>query len=132
MPLLEKTISQALHDAAAKFPDRDALVVLHQNIRLKWRELDAEATRVARGLAGLGLRPGDRAGIWASNCAEWVLLQHAAARSGVVLVNVNPAYRSYELRYVLRKSRIRALFLHEKDARASYRSEEHTSELQSH
>ena len=121
MPLLEKTISQALHDAAAKFPDRDALVVLHQNIRLKWRELDAEATRVARGLAGLGLRPGDRAGIWASNCAEWVLLQHAAARSGVVLVNVNPAYRSYELRYVLRKSRIRALFLHEKDARASYR-----------
>lgn len=121
VPLLEKTISQALHDAAAKFPDRDALVVLHQNIRLKWRELDAEATRVARGLAGLGLRPGDRAGIWASNCAEWVLLQHAAARSGVVLVNVNPAYRSYELRYVLRKSRIRALFLHEKDARASYR-----------
>ncbi len=121
VPLLEKTISQALHDAAAKFPDRDALVVLHQNIRLTWRELDAEATRVARGLAGLGLRPGDRAGIWASNCAEWVLLQHAAARSGVVLVNVNPAYRSYELRYVLRKSRIRALFLHEKDARASYR-----------
>ena len=121
VPLLEKTISQALHDAAAKFPDRDALVVLHQNIRMKWRELDAEATRVARGLAGLGLRPGDRAGIWASNCAEWVLLQHAAARSGVVLVNVNPAYRSYELRYVLRKSRIRALFLHEKDARASYR-----------
>ena len=121
VPLLEKTISQALHDAAAKFPDRDALVVLHQNIRLKWRELDAEAIRVARGLAGLGLRPGDRAGIWASNCAEWVLLQHAAARSGVVLVNVNPAYRSYELRYVLRKSRIRALFLHEKDARASYR-----------
>ena len=121
VPLLEKTISQALHDAAAKFPDRDALVVLHQNIRLTWRELDAEATRVARGLAGLGLRPGDRAGIWASNCAEWVLLQHAAARSGVVLVNVNPAYRSYELRYVLRKSRIRALFLHEKDARVSYR-----------
>jgi fatty-acyl-CoA synthase len=76
---------------------------------------------VARGLAGLGLRPGDRAGIWASNCVEWVLLQHAAARAGVVLVNVNPAYRSHELRYVLRKSRIRALFLHEKDARANYR-----------
>ncbi len=121
VPLLEKTISQALHDAAAKFPDRDALVALHQKTRLTWRELDAEATRVARGLAGLGLRPGDRAGIWASNCVEWVLLQHAAARSGVVLVNVNPAYRSYELRYVLRKSGIRALFLHGKDARVSYR-----------
>jgi len=121
VPLLEKTISQALRDAAAKFADRDALVVLHQNIRFRWRELDSEVTRVARGLAGLGLRYGDRAGIWASNCAEWVLLQHAAARAGVVLVNVNPAYRSYELRYVLRKSRIRALFLHEKDARVSYR-----------
>jgi len=120
-PLLEKTISQALRDAAAKFPERDALVVVHQDIRLTWRELDAEVNRAARGLAGLGLRGGDRAGIWASNCAEWVLLQHAAARAGVVLVNVNPAYRSYELRYVLRKSRIRALFLHEKDARASYR-----------
>ena len=121
VPLLDKTISQALHDAAAKFPDSDALVVVHQNTRMSWRNLDAESTRVARGLAGLGLRPGDRAGIWASNCVEWVLLQHAAARSGVVLVNVNPAYRSYELRYVLRKSRIRALFLHEKDARANYR-----------
>jgi len=119
--LLEKTISQALRDAAAKFPDRDALIVLHQNRRLTWSELDAEVTRVARGLAGLGLKPGDRAGIWASNCAEWVTMQYAAARSGVVLVNVNPAYRSYELRYVLRKSRIRALFLHEKDARVSYR-----------
>ena len=76
---------------------------------------------MARGLAGLGLRPGDRAGIWASNCVEWVLLQYAAARAGVVLVNVNPAYRSHELRYVLQKSRIRALFLHERDAHADYR-----------
>jgi fatty-acyl-CoA synthase len=120
-PLLEKTLSQALRDAAAKFPDGEALVVSQQKIRLTWREMDAEVTRVARGLAGLGLRPGDRAGIWASNCAEWVLLQYAAGRCGVELVNVNPAYRSHELRYVLRKSRIRALFLHEKDARASYR-----------
>jgi fatty-acyl-CoA synthase len=120
-PLLEKTISQALRDAAAKFPDREALIVRHQDARLTWCELDAEVTRTARGLAGLGLRPGDRAGIWASNCLEWVLLQYATARAGVVLVNVNPAYRSHELRYVLRKSRIRALFLHERDAHANYR-----------
>ena len=72
-------------------------------------------------MAGLGLRPGDRAGVWASNCVEWILLQHGAARAGVVLVNVNPAYRSHELRYVLKKSRIRALFLREKDPRANYR-----------
>jgi fatty-acyl-CoA synthase len=121
VPLLEKTISQALRDAAAKFPDGEALIVRHQSTRLKWHELNAQVTRTARGLAGLGLRPGDRAGIWASNCLEWVLLQYAAARAGVVLVNVNPAYRSHELRYVLRKSRIRALFLHEGDAHANYR-----------
>ena len=119
---MEKTISQALADTAAKFPEREALVVCHQNARLTWSELDQEATRVARGLAGLGLAPGDRAGIWASNCIEWILMQHAAARSGVILVNVNPAYRSHELRYVLQKSRIRALFLRERDARANYRA----------
>ncbi len=121
-PLLEKTISQALADSAARFPDREALVVCHQNRRFTWGELDREATRVARGLAGLGLAPGDRAGIWASNCVEWVLMQYAAARAGVVLVNVNPAYRSHELRYVLQKSRIRALFLRGRDARADYRA----------
>jgi fatty-acyl-CoA synthase len=121
VPLLEQTISQAVSHTAARFPDRDALVVCHQNARLTWRELDLEVTRTARGLAGLGLRPGDRAGIWASNCVEWILLQHAASRAGVVLVNVNPAYRSHELRYVLQKSHIRALFLRERDSRANYR-----------
>jgi len=120
-PILEKTISQALRDMSASFPDRDALVVCQQEARFTWRELDEAVTRTARGLAGLGLQRGDRAGIWASNCVEWVLLQYAAARAGIVLVNVNPAYRSYELRYVLKKSRIRALFLRERDARADYR-----------
>ena len=120
-PLLEKTLSQALTDAAGAWPDRDALIVCHQDARFTWRSFDAAVTRVARGLAGLGLNPGDRAGIWASNCAEWVLLEYATARAGVVLVNVNPAYRSHELRYVLGKSRIRALFLHDHDARANYR-----------
>jgi fatty-acyl-CoA synthase len=120
-PLLEKSLSQALTDAAARFPDREALIVCHQNIRLTWSQLDREVTHVARGLAGMGLARGDRAGIWASNCVEWILLQYASARAGVVLVNVNPAYRSHELRYVLRKSRIRALFLREHDCRANYR-----------
>ena len=120
-PLLEKTLSQALSDSAARFPDREALIVSHQDIRLTWSQLDREVTRVARGLTGLGLAAGDRAGIWASNCVEWILMQYAAARAGVVLVNVNPAYRSHELRYVLQKSRIRALFLRERDPRANYR-----------
>jgi fatty-acyl-CoA synthase len=87
---------------------------------MTWRELDAEVTRVARGLAGLGLQPGDRIGVWATNCVEWILLQYACGRTGIILVNVNPAYRSHELRYVLAKSRMKALFLHEKDSRADY------------
>ena len=66
-------------------------------------------------------RPQDRIGVWSTNCLEWVLLQHAAARAGIILINVNPAYRSHELAYVLRKSRMRAIFLWEKDSRANYR-----------
>jgi fatty-acyl-CoA synthase len=121
VPLLEHTISQALEHAAARFPGREALVSCHQKRRFTWSELDGEVTRTARGLAGLGLDPGDRVGIWSSNCVEWVLLQYAAARAGLILVNVNPAYRSHELRFVLQKSRIRALFLRAADSRANYR-----------
>ncbi|HYM10800.1 MAG TPA: AMP-binding protein [Bryobacterales bacterium] len=120
--ILEKTIDQALRETVAKFPEREALVVRHQNARLTFRALDAEVERTARGMAGLGLGPGDRVGVWATNCVEWVLLQLGCARAGAVLVNVNPAYRSHELAYVLRKSGMRALFLREKDARADYRA----------
>jgi len=121
VPQIEKTIPETLAEAAARYPDHEALVVCHQGVRLTWSQLDREVTRAARGLRGLGLVPGDRAGIWASNCLEWILLQYAAPRAGIVLVNVNPAYRSHELRFVLKKSHIRALFLHEKDSRANYR-----------
>jgi fatty-acyl-CoA synthase len=121
VPLIERTISQQLSLTASRYPDREALVVCHQGIHLTWSQLDREVTRTARGLAGLGLRRGDRVGIWASNCVEWVLLMYGSARAGVIQVNVNPAYRSHDLRYVLRKSDIRALFLREKDARANYR-----------
>ena len=120
-PLLDVTISQLLHQTAARFPERDALVVRHQQVRLTWRDLNREVDRTARGLAGLGLKPGDRAGVWSANCVEWILLQLGCARAGVVLVNVNPAYRCHELAFVLRKSGMKALFLWEKDARANYR-----------
>jgi fatty-acyl-CoA synthase len=121
-PILEQTIGDIIASAALHFPDRDALVSRHQNVRLTWREFDRELGRTARGLAGLGLAPQDRVGIWAGNCFEWVLLQMACARAGFVLVNVNPAYRSHDLGFVLKKSRIRALALWERDARADYRS----------
>jgi len=120
LPLLEKTIGQVLADSAERNPSGDALVSRHQGLRLSYRELQENAGRTARGLWGLGIRPGDRVGLWACNCAEWIYLQLATALTGSVLVNVNPAYRAHELRYVLRKSGMKAIFLHERDARVAY------------
>ena len=120
--IFETTIGKLFRETAAAHPEREALVSIHQEARLTYRELLAEARRTARGLAGLGLRAGDRAGIWSSNCVEWILLQLGCAMAGVALVNVNPAYRAFDLGYVLRKSRMRALFLRERDARADYRA----------
>jgi len=120
-PLLDLTIDQAFLQTVAKFPERDALVSVHQSLRLSFRELDERVQQLARGLAGLGLRAGERVGIWSANYAEWIILQLACARLGVILVNVNPAYRAHELAFVLRRSRMKALFLCEKDARANYR-----------
>ncbi|MGA2575224.1 MAG: AMP-binding protein [Bryobacteraceae bacterium] len=119
-PLIEKTTAEVLQETACRFGGREALVVRQDGVRLTWSALAVEVERTARGLAGLGLRPGDRVGVWASNCVEWILLHLACARGGIVLVNVNPAYRSHELRYVLAKSRIRAIFLRERDARTDY------------
>ncbi len=107
--LLEQTIGESLRRTAARFPERDALIVRHQDVRLTYAELDAQVDRLARGLIAAGLRTGDRVGIWAPNCAEWVLVQYATARAGVILVNVNPAYRTSELEYALRQSGCRML-----------------------
>src|SRR3974377_1281418 len=106
-------MAQVFLETAARFPDRLAVASLHQNVRLTWRELAREVLRTAAGLRALGLQPGDRAGLWATNCVEWLMLQFGCAAAGLVLVNVNPAYRSHELSFVLKKSRMRALFLHE-------------------
>ena len=120
LPLLEKTIGVALEDAALRNPAGEAIVSRHQGLRLSYQDLRDQVERTTRGLWGLGIRPGDRVGMWASSCAEWVYLQVATTRIGAVLVNVNPAYRSHELRYVLRKSRMKVIFLHERDARVNY------------
>jgi fatty-acyl-CoA synthase len=95
---------------------------VHQNIRLNWAGYAHEAQRAAAGLRALGLHPGDRVGVWATNCAEWSILQFGCAFAGVVLVNVNPANRSHELSFVLRKSRMRALFLHTQGRHSNYQS----------
>src|SRR5580658_5473344 len=104
LQLLDKTIGQALEEAALHSASGDAIVSRHQALRLSYRDLQREVERTARGLWGLGIRPGDRVGMWAANCVEWVFLQVATTRIGAVLVNVNPAYRSHELRFVLRSS----------------------------
>src|SRR5215469_9831057 len=122
LELLTQTTHQRLLQIAGRFGDRDALVVRHQNIRLSWRMLAGEIERTARGLIGLGLEPGDRVGVWATNCAEWIYLQLGCARAGLVQVNVNPAYRVHELRYVLKKSGMKALVLRGEDWRSNYRA----------
>src|SRR5262245_58806328 len=99
---------------AKRFPNGEALVVRHQGIRLTWSQVAQESGRVAGALLESGLQPEDRVGIWSSNCVEWVLLQYACAWAGLVLVNVNPAYRAHDLSYILTKSRMRALVLRER------------------
>jgi fatty-acyl-CoA synthase len=120
-PLLDLTIGALLTRTADRFPDRLAVASRHQGKRLTWAELSAEADRVARGLWALGIRRGDRVGIWSTNCSEWVTMHMGAARAGAALVNVNPAYRSHELQYTLQKSQMKALFLWSSDKRADYR-----------
>ncbi len=119
--LLASTIGDKLRETTARFPDREALVSRHQDRRFTWRELDSTVDEWARGLLGSGLVVGDRVGVWSTNCWEWVALQLACARAGLVLVNINPAYRSHELGYVIAKSRMKALFLWAQDQRANYR-----------
>ncbi len=119
-PLLELTIGDLLHQTADRYPDRQAVVSRHQERRLTWAELSIEADRIARGLWALGIRRGDRVGLWSTNCAEWIVLHMGCARAGAALVNVNPAYRSHELQFTLTRSRMKALFLWHKDKHADY------------
>src|SRR5438093_9721210 len=108
-PLLGETIGANLERTVARVPDAEALVSRHQGIRLTYAELDEEVDRAARALLAAGLAPGDRLGIWSPNRAEWVLIQYATAKAGVILVNVNPAYRTSELEYALNQSGCRVL-----------------------
>jgi fatty-acyl-CoA synthase len=109
-PLLGDTIGAHFERTAARFADRDALVSCQQDVRLTYAELEAAIDAVASALLRAGVADGDRVGIWAPNCVEWILVQYATAKIGAILVNVNPAYRSHELEYVLRQSGARLLF----------------------
>ena len=108
-PLLPMTIGAAFDRTVERFPRREALVVRHQNLRYTWAELAQAVDRCARGLLALGLQPGERLGIWSPNNAQWCITQFATAKIGVVLVNINPAYRLSELEYALKQSGCRWL-----------------------
>jgi fatty-acyl-CoA synthase len=108
-PLLGETIGDSLHRIAIRYPGSEAVVDVPTGRRWTYEQLDADTDSLASGLLTFAIAKGDRVGIWAPNCAEWVLLQYATAKIGAILVNINPAYRSHELAYVLRQSGIRLL-----------------------
>jgi fatty-acyl-CoA synthase len=110
-PLLDLTIGEALVQAAGQWPERPALVDVASAVRLDWATLQQRADALALGLLSLGLNRGDRIGIWSFNCAEWVILQFATARAGMVLVTINPAYKRAELAHALLVSGCAALFI---------------------
>jgi fatty-acyl-CoA synthase len=108
-PLIGRTIGAFFDEACAAHPDALALIVRHQGIRWTYAELKTRVDGFAAGLLALGLEPGDRVGIWAPNCAEWLITQYATAKAGLILVNINPAYRLSEVEYALNKVGCRAL-----------------------
>lgn len=110
-PLIGTTVGAVFDRTAAAHADSDALIVSHQQLHWNYRELQERVERVAAGLVALGLRLGERVGIWAPNCAEWIVTQFATAKAGLILVNINPAYRQAELEYALNKVGCRALIL---------------------
>jgi fatty-acyl-CoA synthase len=108
-PLIEETIGANLERTVSRFGDREALVSCQQGLRYTYTQLDAAVDELARALMAAGLEKGDRLGLWSPNCAEWTLVQYATAKLGVILVNINPAYRTSELDYALRQSGCRML-----------------------
>ena len=125
-PLLGLTVGDVLERAATRWPDYDALVVGKQQVRWTWKELREHARALAAGLLTTGLQPGDRIGMLATNRAEWLLAQFGSAYAGLILVNINPAYRVAELEYALNKVGCRALI-----TETSFKSSDYIAMVQS-
>jgi len=123
-PLSDDTVGEFLDAAVSRFPDRLAVVFREQGVRRRWREFQADADRLAAGLLALGLVKGERVGIWSPNRYEWLLTQFATARVGLILVNINPAYRIAELEYALNKVQCKALV-----TAASFKSNDYLKSL---
>lgn len=119
-PLLNDTLGGALDKAAECWPEREAVVVRDQGVRLNFSDLRSEVDQLAAGLIALGLNPGDRVGLWSPNRIEWVLTQYATAKAGLILVNINPGYRAAELEYALNKVECRALVMSDQFKTSNY------------
>jgi fatty-acyl-CoA synthase len=120
VPLRYETIGRAFDETAQRFARRDALIVPPQQVRWSYADLKNRVDLLAAGLLSLGLNPGDRIGIWAPNCAEWTVTQFASAKAGLILVNINPAYRLSELEFCLKKVGCRALVTAERLKQSDY------------
>jgi fatty-acyl-CoA synthase len=110
-PLIGMTIGEMLNRIAGKYPDNEALVSVVQGTRWSYSEFLERVNELARALMAIGVEKGDRVGIWAMNYAEWVLVQFATAKMGAIMVNINPAYRTYELEYVLKQAEVHTVFI---------------------
>ena len=121
-PLIGETIGANLERTAAAFGDREALVDVPSGRRWTYAQLNAEVDALASGLVAAGIATGDRVGIWAPNCPEWVLLQYATPKIGAILVNINPAYRSHELSFALRQSGVSVLVSAQQFKTSDYRA----------
>jgi fatty-acyl-CoA synthase len=120
-PLIGMTIGDKFDEIANTYPDNDALIVLHQNVHWSYRELQQQANQCARALLSMGVRKGDRVGVWSPNCSEWTVSQIATAKIGAILVNINPAYRTHELEYALNQSGARFLITADSFKTSDYR-----------
>src|SRR5213592_1027481 len=119
-PLIGDTIGVHFDKIVERHGERDALISRHQQLRWSYRELKERVDAFAAGLLALGLRPGERVGIWSPNNAEWVITQFATAKAGLIMVNINPAYRIYELEYALNKVGCKALITAERFKTSDY------------
>ncbi|WP_428381840.1 AMP-binding protein [Nevskia ramosa] len=122
IPLFEQTISDYFEATVQRFADREALVMPHQQIRWTYRQLNEQVDRVARGLLARGYARGERIGVWAPNLVEWVLMQHATAKLGVIQVNINPSYRAHEMAHALRQSGCRGIVAARSFKTSNYRA----------
>jgi fatty-acyl-CoA synthase len=110
-PLIGRCIGQILDAAANRYPHQDALAVKHENRRFTYRQLMEEVEQAARGFLSLGIKKGDRIGMWSTNSSQWVITQFATAKIGAILVNINPLNQAFELKHVLRQSECQTLLL---------------------